>query len=243
MRAKKTPEAAWATLRLDSKNPSGQSPRSTLDYFPGFTPDQVAGIDEAGRGAFAGPVVAAAVILPKKYSLPGLGDSKTLSAAMRDTLSIAIGEQAVAWGLGYAWPREIDSVNILQATLKAMARAVCAMRLAPAALLIDGDKLIPPAYLALRGSRPEYAQRCVVDADALIPAVSAASVLAKSYRDHLMEKFDTRYPGYGFAAHKGYGTAQHRSALAQFGPSPIHRLSFHGVLPEPAPQQQQGTLC
>lgn len=243
MRSKKNTGPQWASLHLEQAPIQKGTPRATLDYFPLYQQDQVAGIDEAGRGAFAGPVVAAAVILPKKYQLPGLTDSKLLSEAQRDALGIAIGEQALAWGVGYAWPKEIDRINILQATLKAMSRAVQAMKQAPAALLIDGDKLIPQAYLEAHSKSAHCAQRCVVDGDALVPVISAASILAKTFRDQLMASFDTRYPGYAFGVHKGYGTAQHRAALAHLGPCPLHRLSFNGVRPEVQPTQEQGTLC
>lgn len=189
-----------------------------------------AGVDEAGRGCLAGPVVAGAVILPAIYDLPYLTDSKKLSAARRETLAPAIKAQAVAWGVGMAWPADIDRINILQATFLAMARAVRAMRLCPGALAIDGNKIIPATYLAILDQAPR--QEAVVRGDATVPAISAASILAKTSRDRLMTVFDRQYPGYGFAAHKGYGAAAHLQALRRLGPCRLHRLTFRGVLPE-----------
>ena len=186
----------------------------------------IAGVDEAGRGCLAGPVVAAAVILPQAYALPHLADSKKLTARRRSALEKPIKSQALAWGLGVTWPAEIDRINILQATFKAMARAVAVMKLRPGHLQIDGDKTIP-AHLV-----PSLGQTAIVDGDALVPAISAASILAKVFRDRLMERLDARYAGYGLAAHKGYGTAAHLEALSRLGPCPQHRLTFKGVLPE-----------
>ncbi len=184
----------------------------------------VCGIDEAGRGCLAGPVVAAAVILPAVFDLPGLDDSKKLSAARRETLAPAIKAQAVAWRVGLVWPGEIDRINILQATFHAMAAAVRRLPLTPDRLLIDGDKTVPPHVLGRA-----IAQEAVVGGDALAPAISAASILAKTFRDRLMRVLDRRHPGYGLADHKGYGTAVHLAALRRLGPSPCHRLTFRGV--------------
>jgi ribonuclease HII len=180
-----------------------------------------AGVDEAGRGCLAGPVVAAACILPASFDLPGLTDSKALSAPRREALAAAIRSQALAWALGLSWPREIDRINILQASLRSMERAVARLRLAPALLLIDGNQSCQSAL----------PQRTVVGGDALVPAISAASILAKTFRDHLLAVLDRRHPGYGLAEHKGYGTAAHLAALKALGPTPLHRLSFRGVLP------------
>lgn len=185
----------------------------------------IAGIDEAGRGCLAGPVVAAAVILPEGFDpalLPGLGDSKALSPARREALAPLIRQAALAWSLGLAWPREIDRVNILAATLAAMARAAALLRVRPALLLIDGNKTCPAPI----------PQRAIVDGDALVPAISAASILAKTFRDRLLCALDRRHPGYGFSGHKGYGAATHFEALRALGPCPQHRLTFRGVLPE-----------
>jgi ribonuclease HII len=191
--------------------------------------DQVAGIDEAGRGCLAGPVVAAACILPESFDLPGLTDSKALSATRREHLAAAIRTQALCWSLGLAWPPEIDRINILQATLRAMERAVGSLRLQPALLLIDGNQTCLSAI----------PQRTIVGGDALVPAISAASILAKTFRDHLLAALDRRHPGYALAVHKGYGTAAHMDALKRLGPSPIHRLTFRGVRPDSTPKTER----
>ncbi|HKL78204.1 MAG TPA: ribonuclease HII [Gammaproteobacteria bacterium] len=179
-------------------------------------PDLIAGVDEAGRGPLAGPVVAAAVVLPEPNPVDGLTDSKKLSARRREALHDALLEGALAAGLGWADPAEIDAVNIRQATHRAMERAVVALGLFPAGIRIDGN------------GRPEGLPQaeCVVGGDAIDPAIAAASILAKVTRDRWMAAYDDQYPGYGFAGHKGYGTAAHRTAVAELGPSPIHRQSF-----------------
>jgi ribonuclease HII len=206
-----------------------------------------AGADEAGRGCLAGPVVAGAVIFPDGFDLMGLDDSKVLKADERDRLATEIRQLSVGWGIGLAWMDEIARINILQASLMAMTRAVAAMRVrmkaqgaVPARLLIDGTQIIPPLYFRKFGI-PAPEQEAVVDGDALVPAISAASILAKTFRDDLMVKLDARWPDYGFARHKGYGTKEHREALAKLGPCPLHRLDFHGVLPPK--KQEQGWLC
>jgi ribonuclease HII len=189
-------------------------------------PDQgdslLAGVDEVGRGCLAGPVVAGAVILPPRFDLPGLDDSKRVSPALRQKLSIAIKAQAVAWALGVSWPREIEELNIHWATLKAMSRAVSALRVSPGALAVDGLHRVP---LPLP-------QECLVGGDALVPAISAASILAKTFRDHLLTRLDRKYPGYHLSNHKGYATRRHLEALRTLGPSPMHRMTFRGVSPE-----------
>lgn len=206
-----------------------------------------AGVDEAGRGCLAGPVVAGAVIFPDGFDLMGLDDSKVLKADERDRLAAEIRQLATGWGIGLVWMDEIARINILQASLMAMTRAVAAMRIrmkaqgaVPARLLVDGTQIIPPLYFRKFGV-PAPEQEAVVDGDALVPAISAASILAKTFRDDLMVKLDARWPQYGFARHKGYGTKEHREALAKFGPCPLHRLDFHGVLPPK--KQEQGWLC
>ena len=179
----------------------------------------VCGIDEAGRGPLAGPVIAAAVILDPARPLPGLRDSKQLSAARREALAAAIRETALAWALGRAEPEEIDRLNILRATLLAMRRACDGLRPAPGRALVDGNV------------RPDLSCACetVVRGDATVPAISAASILAKVARDHEMAQLDRSLPGYGFARHKGYPTAAHLDALHRLGPSAAHRLSFGPV--------------
>ncbi|WP_084032155.1 ribonuclease HII [Desulfonatronum lacustre] len=179
-----------------------------------------AGLDEAGRGCLAGPVVAAAVILPESYDLPGLTDSKKLRAEARERLARAVRDQAAAWSLGLAWPREIERVNILRASLLAMTRAVRTLKVRPNALIVDGPHRVPL----------DMPQQAVVRADATVPAVSAASILAKTFRDKLLTFLDRRHPGYDLAIHKGYPTARHLEALRRLGPAPVHRLTFKGVL-------------
>lgn len=199
----------------------------------------VAGIDEAGRGCLAGPVVAAAVILPKKWTIPGLDDSKVVPATRRAGMAAEIGAVAVAWGLGVVWPWEIDRINILEATFKAMSRAVRTMKVAPERLLVDGNKTIPLFWLQRETGR-SWPQKAIVDGDALVPVISAASILAKVYRDTLMEKLHVRYAGYGFEKHKGYGTREHLEALERLGPCRMHRLTFRKVRPETG--MTQGSL-
>lgn len=179
----------------------------------------VAGVDEAGRGPLAGPVVAAAVILPDGLILPGVDDSKKLTAALRDELFDLISAEALAVGVGIGDHELVDRINILQATLCAMRDAVLSLCPAPDFLLIDGISAIPM----------NLAQRTIKKGDSLSLSIAAASIIAKVTRDRLMVQYDGLYPGYGFAAHKGYGAASHLAAIARLGPSPIHRRSFRGV--------------
>jgi ribonuclease HII len=180
-----------------------------------------AGVDEAGRGPLAGPVVAAAVIFPPGYVHPGIRDSKTLSPSRRERLFPVIHGDAVSCSVALATHEEIDRINILQATLLAMRRAV-EMLPAPADfLLVDGNRAIPCAT----------PQETVIRGDARCLSIAAASILAKVTRDRMMEAFDRAYPGYGFALHKGYPTRDHLAAIRRLGPSPIHRRTFRGVLP------------
>ncbi len=194
-------------------------------------PWKIAGVDEAGRGCLAGPVVAGAVILPPSYDLPGLGDSKKLTRVHRERLEPDIKQQAVAWSLGLSWPREIERINILRASLLAMRRAVMTLRVPPAFVLVDGNQKIP-------FSLP---QETVIKGDARVACISAASVLAKTFRDRLMTALDKKYPGYGLAHHKGYGTRAHRDILQEKGPCPIHRRTFRGV--ENTPPSKEKGLC
>lgn len=179
----------------------------------------ICGVDEAGRGSLAGPVVAAAVILDPARPIAGLRDSKKLSARQRDESAHAIRERALAWAIGEATVEEIDAINILQATLRAMGRAVAALQPAASLALIDGNQM--PA-LAIPG-------RCIVGGDDLEPAISAASILAKTHRDALLRALDDVHPGYGFARHAGYGTAQHLRQLRALGACAEHRRSFAPV--------------
>ena len=211
-------------------------------------PVPFAGVDEAGRGCLAGPVVAGACILPPDHTLEGLTDSKKLTEARREALYPLIRQQAVAWGLGVAWPEEIDRVNILQATFLAMHRAICALRVPPAFLAVDGNHGIPDhlarsfRFRGLSGPQqdlppalpPALPQSAIIKGDLRVPAISAASILAKTFRDRLMLRLDRRYPAYGFAGHKGYGTQEHIAAIEQHGPCRMHRLTFAKVRPEPA---------
>lgn len=192
-----------------------------------------AGTDEVGRGCLAGPVVAAAVILPDEYDLPYLTDSKALSARRRQKLAPAIRSCALAWGLGVVWPARIMQINILQASLEAMAIAISWLRKSPACILIDGSFTIPAHVLdrfwRKRHAAPLPKQIAIIKGDAKIPAISAASILAKTFRDRLMTAFSRIWPEYGFDQHKGYGTRQHFMALQKSGPCRIHRLNFKGV--------------
>jgi ribonuclease HII len=185
----------------------------------------LAGVDEAGRGPLAGPVVAAAVILDPAAPILGLKDSKQLSAQQRARLAMQIRAHALAWALGEATPAEIDQLNILQATFLAMRRALLALEASPGHIVIDGNRL-PQLADAFPAARIE----AVIRGDTLVPAVSAASILAKTHRDAIMADLDRIHPGYGFARHQGYPTAAHREALQRLGPSPVHRRSFAPVL-------------
>ena len=178
-----------------------------------------AGVDEAGRGPLAGPVVAAAVILDELNPINGLNDSKKLSAKRREALFDEIRARALCFAIAEASVQEIDEINILQATLLAMKRAVEALRLPPKLVLVDGNRL---PILSIRSE-------AIVQGDALVPAISAASILAKVHRDRLCEAMHQRYPVYGFDQHKGYGTAQHMAALQAHGPADCHRMTFAPV--------------
>ncbi len=187
-----------------------------------LTQARVAGVDEAGRGPLAGPVIAAAVILDPARPIEGLGDSKALSEAARERLAPLIRAHALAWALGSADRAEIDALNILQATLLAMRRAVLALPLRPEHVQVDGNRA--PALQDL-----PCTVETVVRGDATVAAIGAASILAKTHRDALMRALERSHPGYGFARHKGYGTAAHLAALRRLGPSSEHRLSFAPV--------------
>ena len=179
----------------------------------------MAGVDEAGRGPLAGPVVAAAVILDDLNPIQGLNDSKKLTAKRREALFDEIRARALCFAIAEASVQEIDQINILQATLLAMKRAVEALRLPPKLVLVDGNRL---PTLAIRAE-------AIVQGDALVPAISAASILAKVHRDRLCEAMHLRHPVYGFDQHKGYGTALHMAALQAHGPADCHRMTFAPV--------------
>ena len=179
----------------------------------------ICGVDEAGRGPLCGSVVAAAVILDPGRSIAGLADSKKLSERQRERLAALIRSQALAWSVAEACVEEIDRLNILHATMLAMKRAVEGLAITPLEALVDGNRC--PAL--------SIPARAIVKGDALEPAISAASILAKTTRDEQMRSLDLHYPQYGFAAHKGYPTAAHLAALKRFGPLPVHRRSFAPV--------------
>lgn len=179
----------------------------------------VAGVDEVGMGPLAGPVVAAAVVLPADVSVDGVKDSKTVPKAKREALAALIEATALGIGIGMVDVDEIDEINIYQAGLLAMRRAVEALPVVPNHLLIDSRR-IPECQIQ---------QTCVDDGDATVYSIAAASIVAKVHRDRLMRVLDERYPGYGFAAHAGYATAAHLQALKSLGPSPVHRKSFAPV--------------
>lgn len=194
-----------------------------LAFRSGFR--NVAGIDEAGRGPLAGPVVAAAVILPRDVDLPGIDDSKKLSASKREELYALISERALAVGVGVADHACIDHINILQATLHAMSEAVAQLPVSADFLLIDGISNIPI----------NIPQRTIKKGDSASISIAAASIVAKVTRDRMMVEYDQQYPGYGFAGHKGYGCSSHLAAIAELGPCPIHRKTFRGVKEHVAP--------
>lgn len=182
------------------------------------------GVDEAGRGPLAGPVYAAAVILPPQPEIAGLNDSKKISEKKREALFPVICETALSYAIGTASVEEIDELNILQATFLAMRRAVEGLSVTPAFALIDGNRT--PAGIAIPC-------QTVVKGDALSASIAAASILAKVSRDHYLTELDKQYPEYGFAAHKGYGTPAHYAALRTYGMAPVHRKTFlHGEFPE-----------
>jgi ribonuclease HII len=184
----------------------------------------VAGVDEAGRGPLAGPVAAAAVILDSARPVDGLTDSKRLSVAKREKLADEIRQRSIAWSVAWADPAEIDALNILQATFLAMRRAILGLRITPSCVRIDGNRL-PNLSFAEQEIRGE----AIIGGDAQVDCISAASILAKTVRDHMMLELDRVYPCYEFARHKGYGTAIHRDRLTEFGPCREHRFSFAPV--------------
>jgi len=179
----------------------------------------IAGVDEAGRGPLAGPVVAGAVILPLGVELAGVTDSKKMNARAREQAFSGIHRAALTTGIGVVSHRYIDEFNILNASLEAMRRAVLALDPLPDFLLIDGISSVPISI----------PQRCLKKGDLISRSISAASVLAKVYRDRIMLRYHEMYPDYGFDKHKGYGTARHMEAIRQYGPSPVHRMTFRGV--------------
>jgi ribonuclease HII len=187
-------------------------------------PGLVAGVDEAGRGPLAGPVVAAAVILDPCRRIRGIADSKLLAPEVREKLEVRIKDRCIAFGLGWADPAEIDAINILQATMQAMRRALQALQRHPAHVMVDGDRCP-----SLEGLSIDCTIEAVIAGDARVTCIGAASILAKTARDRYMCELAGRFPGYGFEHHKGYGTPEHLAALRRLGPSPVHRHSFAPV--------------
>ncbi len=250
--------------RPPASSGKGKSRRAVPAALPGleelvlptrFGPD-IAGVDEAGRGCLAGPVAAACVVLPEDFRLEGLDDSKKLAPEDRERLYPQIKAQALAWGIAASSPARIDEINILEATFEAMAKAcakaarmLCPQGGLPRRIYVDGGKTIPGAVLARELARlvsvPKApSQRAVVKGDSLVAAISAASVLAKVWRDRYMDRLARSLPLYGFEEHKGYGTADHLARIACYGPSPAHRLTFQGVREHagtraPAPEDEE----
>lgn len=184
----------------------------------------VAGVDEAGRGPLAGPVVAAAVILHPDRTVDGLDDSKKLSAGRRDELAVLIKSRSLAWSVAWSDAAEIDAINILSATMLAMRRAILGLAVTPGGVQVDGNRLPD-----LRFDQTRLNGEAIVGGDGRIAAISAASIIAKTTRDRFMERMDRLYPGYEFARHKGYGTEVHRERLREHGPCDLHRRSFAPV--------------
>jgi ribonuclease HII len=182
----------------------------------------ISGIDEVGRGPLAGPVVAAAVVLPRSIRLPGITDSKRLTPQQREDFDAKIRSRALAIGVGVVDNTEIDRINILQATFQAMIAAVGQLEREPDFLLIDGPYQLP---LPIE-------QKGITQGDCLSVSIAAASIIAKVYRDRLMCRFHEEFPQYGFDSHKGYATARHCEAIRRHGPCPLHRMTFNGVLPD-----------
>lgn len=193
---------------------------------PFMLPDCLeAGCDEAGRGCLAGPVACAAVILPRGFTCPDLDDSKKLSETRRRRLRPLIESEALAWSVVMVEPDEIDRINILQASITGMQRALDALRLAPGHILVDGNKFRPYR---------DIPYHTVVHGDATYMSIAAASILAKTHRDELMERLDAEYPGYAWRANKGYPTKDHKLAIIRLGLSPLHRRSFSPDLTAPS---------
>ncbi|HUC97919.1 MAG TPA: ribonuclease HII [Candidatus Polarisedimenticolaceae bacterium] len=216
------------TLSEDFDRPVRQGAIERQSYSRGFK--CVAGVDEVGRGPLAGPVVAAAVVLPQGFTHCDIKDSKVLTSEQRESLLPTIRESALCWGVGVVEVEEIDRINILQASLLAMGKAFRALRPVPDCLLIDGNQKIPVEFFQTNAVLKQLPfQRTIIKGDQLCVSIAAASILAKVARDAMMMELDKSYPEYGFAHHKGYSCFPHMEALRRFGPSPIHRRSFKPV--------------
>jgi ribonuclease HII len=216
------------TLSADFDQPVRQGAIERQSYSRGFK--CIAGLDEVGRGPLAGPVVAAAVVLPLGFTHSDIKDSKMLTAEQRERLLPTIRESAVCWGVGIVEVEEIDRINILKASLVAMVKAFRALRPVPDCLLIDGNQMIPAELFQVNAVFKQLPhQKTIIKGDQLCVSIAAASILAKVARDTMMVELDKIYPEYGFAHHKGYSCITHMEALRRFGPSPIHRRSFKPV--------------
>lgn len=190
-----------------------------MNLKPFYTDNLIeAGCDEAGRGCIAGPVVAAAVILPRGMDFPEFDDSKKLTEKQREKLRVKVLENAAAYGVGIVSAEEIDEINILNASFLAMHRAIDQLKIRPELLLIDGNRF---------NKYHDIKHQCIVGGDAKYQAIAAASILAKTTRDHIMEELDNQYPSYNWKQNKGYPTIEHKNAVAQFGMSPYHRKTFN----------------
>ena len=190
-----------------------------MNLKPFYTDNLIeAGCDEAGRGCIAGPVVAAAVILPRGMDFPEFDDSKKLTEKQREKLRIKVLENAAAYGVGIVSAEEIDEINILNASFLAMHRAIDQLKIRPELLLIDGNRF---------NKYHDIKHQCIVGGDAKYQAIAAASILAKTTRDHIMEELDIQYPNYNWKQNKGYPTIEHKNAVAEFGMSPYHRKTFN----------------
>jgi ribonuclease HII len=216
------------TLSEEFERPICQGDIEEDSYRRGFR--CIAGLDEVGRGPLAGPVVAAAVVLPRGFTHLEIKDSKLLTPEQRERLLPVIKESAVSWGVGFVEVEEIDHINILKASLLAMVKALRALRPRPDCLLIDGNQMIPAELFQISAISKELPkQRTIIKGDQLCVSIAAASIVAKVSRDTLMVELDKSYPEYGFASHKGYSCVAHIEALRRFGPSPCHRRSFKPV--------------
>jgi ribonuclease HII len=216
------------TLSKDFDRPVRQGAIERQSYSRGFK--YVAGIDEVGRGPLAGPVVAAALVLPRGFKHSDIKDSKLLTSEQRERLLPTIREAALCWGIGVVEVEEIDRINILEASLLAMGKAFRTLRPVPDCLLIDGNQKIPAEFFQTNTVLKQLPfQRTIIKGDQLCVSIAAASILAKVARDAMMVEADKSYPEYGFAHHKGYSCIPHMEALRRFGPSPIHRRSFKAV--------------
>lgn len=220
---------ARTVLAVGEDKRSEFHPFEVESYARGY--NAIAGVDEVGRGPLAGPVVAAAVILPRGFSDPEIKDSKLLSPKQREKLAPLIRESAEGWGLGVVGVVDVDRINILQASLLAMMQALDALARRPDCLLIDGNQPIPAKLFAESRWSAESTpyQKTIVRGDQLCLSIAAASIVAKVARDEIMVGYDKEFPHYGFASHKGYGSTAHLQALRRYGPSPIHRKSFAPV--------------